>query len=140
MNLKKKKLLASRVLKIGVGKIIFNKDRLADIKEALTKQDIKELYSDGAILFREKRGRKRVEKRKTRRRQGSIRKNRKLKKRGYIIIIRKLRRYLAESRKKGIISRDQYIKLRKEIRARTIKDKAHLKEHLQSLSKGDSLK
>ena len=43
MQLNNKKELASRVLGIGKKRIIFNKEALEDVKEALTKQDIKDL-------------------------------------------------------------------------------------------------
>jgi len=41
MKLDKKKNLAKRVLNVGKERIIFVKERLSEIKEAITKQDIK---------------------------------------------------------------------------------------------------
>ena len=43
MNLQKKKELAARTLTIGKDRIMFNTSRLDEIKEAITKQDIKDL-------------------------------------------------------------------------------------------------
>ena len=72
MQLNKKKELAARTLNIGINKIIFNKERLNEIKEAITKQDIRDLVEEKAITIREVRGRRKNTKRKSRRREGSI--------------------------------------------------------------------
>ena len=40
LNLNKKKELASKVLKVGKNRILFNTEGLSEIKEAITKQDI----------------------------------------------------------------------------------------------------
>jgi len=133
MNLRKKKSLAAKVLNVGEGRIRFNKERLSDIKEALTKQDIRDLFSDKAITIKEIKGRLFKAPRNTRRRQGSIKSPVKRKKREYIIITRMLRRYLAELRRQGKISNDLFFSLRKEIRARLIKDKNHMKARIAQL-------
>ena len=54
MNLKNKKELASRMLGIGKERIIFVEEREEDIKNAITRQDIKELVKEKAILIKEK--------------------------------------------------------------------------------------
>jgi large subunit ribosomal protein L19e len=135
MNLNKRKMLAAKTLNVGKSRILFNTERLDEIKEAITKQDIKELFSSGAIKIKEVKGRKTIRKRKTRRRAGSIKKKIRHSKRQYIIMIRKLRAYLAELRKKEQISEEQYQKLRKEIRAKLYDDKSHLKEKIASMKK-----
>jgi len=134
MNLKKKKLLAAKVLEVGAGRIRFNRERLSDIKEALTKQDIRDLFADKAITIKEIKGRMSKPERNTRRRQGSIKKHFSGKKSEYVIITRRLRAYLSEMKRKGKISRDLFFSLRKEIRARAIKNKAHLKMRISQLS------
>ena len=133
MKLENKKELASRTLGIGKDRIIFNPSRLKEIKEAITKQDIKDLVSSNAILLKEIKGRKKVERRKTRRRAGSIRKKIKHGKRKYIILTRKFRSYLKQLRRKEEISEELYIKLRQEIRASMYKDLSHLKERLKEI-------
>ena len=50
MNLSKKKKLAAKVFGVGKERIVFAKSRLNEIKEAITKQDIRDLKNDGAIL------------------------------------------------------------------------------------------
>ena len=64
MDLKKKKALAVRALGVGAKRIKFLEPRLEEIKEALTKQDIRDLYKDGAIVIKNISGRKTSTKKK----------------------------------------------------------------------------
>ena len=130
MKLDKKKVLAARTLGVGKARVIFNTSRLEEIKESITKQDIKELKLSGAITIKEIKGRKKIEKRKTRRRAGSIRKKVNKKKRDYMTLTRKLRFYISELKKQEKLSPERYREIRKEIRASTYRSKAHLKERL----------
>ena len=130
MNIRKKKILAANTMGVGKDRIVFNVERLDEIKEAITKQDIRDLVSAGAIYVKDIKGRTAVVKSKTRRRAGSIRKKVKNSKTTYVIITRKLRGYISELRDQEKITEEQFWKLRKDIRARTFKSKSHLKEHL----------
>ena len=105
MKLERKKALVARTLGIGKGRVYFNSQRLSELKEAITKQDIKDLLASGAISIKEKKGRKKIVKRSIRRRAGSIKKKPKKTKREYIIITRKLRTYHKSMKTKGQISR-----------------------------------
>ncbi|MEK6855586.1 MAG: 50S ribosomal protein L19e [Nanoarchaeota archaeon] len=133
MNLSKKKALAAETLGVGKGRIIFNTARLDEIKEALTKQDIRDLYVAGAISIREIIGSKKVVPKENRRRAGSIKKKVNKSKEVYMAITRKLRRYIKELLSHEKITKLQYLKLRQEIRAHSFKSKAHLKERLVNL-------
>jgi large subunit ribosomal protein L19e len=53
MNLKNKKELAAKVLKVGVNRISINYERRNELKEAITRQDIKELEKEGVINIKE---------------------------------------------------------------------------------------
>jgi len=130
MKLDKKKQLAARVLKIGKGRVIFEEERADEIKEAITKQDIKDLHSQGIIKIKPVRGRKKIKKRKTKKRAGKIKKKVKKRKQEYVKITRKLRNYIKELKKQEKISREEHLELRKKIRARAFKSKAQLKEYL----------
>jgi large subunit ribosomal protein L19e len=130
MKLDNKKAFVARTLGIGKARIVFNNQRLNEIKEAITKQDIRDLANDGAIFIKPINGRAKVERRTSRRRAGSIRKKAINHKREYMIITRKLRAYLAELRKQEVITRDAWVTLRKRVRARDFRSKAHLKEEL----------
>ena len=134
MKLNKIKQLAIKTIKVGKARIVFNANRLDEIKEAITKQDVRDLVSDKAIIIREIKGTRKKVKRKTRRRQGSIKVKVNTRKKDYMTLTRKLRNYLSELRKHGTISQEKFLKLRKEIRAKAFRSKAHLKERIE---KGD---
>lgn len=135
MKLDKKKALTVRTLGVGSSRIIFNKERLGEIKDAITKQDIRDLLKDKAITVREIKGRKKLVKRSTRRRAGSVRKKVNKSKQEYVILTRKLRKFIKELRKKEILDSVSYRKLRKEIRAKDFRSKSHLKEHIFKMIK-----
>jgi len=130
MNLAKKKALAVKTLKVSPSRIIFNNSRLDEIKEAITKQDIRDLKESRAISIKEIKGTRKKAKRSTRRRLGSIKLTPSTRKRDYITITRKLRNYLLELKKQGKLDAEQFKELRKEIRSRNFRSKAQLKERL----------
>jgi large subunit ribosomal protein L19e len=132
MNLENKKQLAARTLHVGKNKIIFSQEALSEIKEAITKQDIKTLYQEGIIRIKPKRGRKTIVRRKIRRGPGKIKVKVNKRKQIYVKITRKLRANVKDLKDKGEINRDMYIYLRKKIKMRFFKSKAHLKEYLQN--------
>jgi large subunit ribosomal protein L19e len=49
MDLKVQKRLAAQILNCSPGRVTFDNDRLEDIKQAITKRDLKLLIGDGAI-------------------------------------------------------------------------------------------
>lgn len=134
MDLSKKKQLAARTLRVGVERIRFNSNSINEIKEAITKQDIRDLVVSKAIFINEVRGRKSNSPRK-RRRAGSIRMRPNSRKKDYMTLTRKLRSYLSEIRKHGSISNEEFLKLRKGVRSKNFRNKAHLKEHIQLMKK-----
>ena len=133
MNLSKKKELAAKTLKVGKNRICFNENNLSEIKEAITKQDMRELHSEGIITIKPVKGRKKIIRRKTRRGPGKIKKTVNKRKQIYVKITRKLRTYLKELKKREILSNELFWELRKKIRMRNFRSKAHLKEYLQNL-------
>jgi len=134
MNLKKKKSLAVRTLKVGKERIVFLKSRLDEIKEAITKQDIRDLKKEGAIVIKGIKGRKKVKK-VNKRSTGNIRKKVNKRKKEYVIMTRKLRKYIAEMKKQGKLSKEEILDLRKKIRNRIFRSKAHLKTYIGGLRK-----
>ena len=130
MKLELKRELAARTLKVGKARITFNRERLAQIKESITKQDIRDLLKDGAITIKEIKGRRKNVKRKTRRRMGSVKKKVNNRKQEYVKLTRKLRTYTKSLKKTGQIDHETYRKIRKEIRAKSFRSKAHLKERV----------
>ncbi|MCX6748094.1 MAG: hypothetical protein NT076_00660 [Candidatus Pacearchaeota archaeon] len=91
MNLSKKKKLIARTLGVGAERVILDNSSLVEIKQAITRQDIRELLTQGVIRIKEVKGRRANEPR-GRRRAGSVRKKIKRDKKNYIIKMRKIRR------------------------------------------------
>ncbi|MDP2947256.1 MAG: 50S ribosomal protein L19e [Nanoarchaeota archaeon] len=128
-----KKILAGKVLGVGKGRIIFSNSHLSEIKEAITRRDIVDLYKSGAIQIKEIKGRRKITKRKNKRRTGKIKKKVNRSKQEYVIITRKLRSHLKHLLKTNLINKENYKNARKQIRARKFKSKRHLKESMEEL-------
>lgn len=131
MQLSKKKELAAKVLKVGKNRIIFVKEHLSEIKEAITRMDIIDLRKAGAIQIKEVGGRKKIVRRKHRRRTGKIKNKTNNKKQEYVIITRKLRAFVRGLVRIGAINKGENREIRKQIRARKFRSKRHLKESLE---------
>jgi large subunit ribosomal protein L19e len=133
MNLKKKKLLAMRTFGVGEKRVMFLEPRLDEIKEALTKQDMRDLLKDGAIVIKPIKGRKRIEKKKRSRSTGNVRKKVNKRKQEYVAITRKLRKYLYEIESK--LTKKEKDDLRKKIRNRFFASKSEFKNYLAGVKK-----
>ena len=133
MQLTKKKELAARVLGVGKGRVIFLENRINEIKEAITRQDILELNKAGAILIKEIKGRRVGKKRKNRRRSGKIKKNVNKKKQEYVILTRKLRKYSNFLLRTKKIDKEKRREIRRMIRVKKFKSKRHLNEVLAEI-------
>jgi len=130
-NLNKRKLLAAKVFNVGINRVVFDNTRLDEIKEAITKQDIKDLYNAGAISIKQISGRRVNEKRKTKRGPGKIKLKIKPGKQKYVFLVRKLRGYIKELKKQDKLKEEHYTELRKKIKSGQFSDKAHLREHIR---------
>ena len=135
MNLAKKKTLAVKTLNVGKGRIVFVKSRLDDIKEALTKQDIRELHMDGAIIIKDIKGKKKKKEKPKKRGVGKVKKKVNVRKQNYVIMTRKLRKYTTEMFNQGKISKEDAVEIRKRIRNKKFRSKSHLKEYIGGLGK-----
>jgi len=140
MNLSKKKSLAAKTLRVGKDRIVFVKSRLEDIKEAITKQDIKDLQKEGAIFVKKIKGKKKNLKRKNKRSTGNIRKKVNQRKKKYVIMTRKLRKYVKELKNQGKLSREEVQSIRKKIRNKHYKSLGNLKEYIRGISNKDKEK
>jgi large subunit ribosomal protein L19e len=133
MNLKKKKALAARAFGLGLKRIEFVKPRLEEIKEAITKQDIRELHKDGAIKIKLIKGRRKSEKKRKKRSIGNIRKKVNKRKEEYVKLTRKLRKYVSEIQ--GKLTQKEKKDIRNKIRNKFFKSKTHLKEYIKEIEK-----
>jgi len=133
MNLKKKKQLAMRTFGVGERRIAFVKARLDEVKEAITKQDIRDLYKDGAIKIKNIQGTKTKENKKKKRTVGNTRKKVNKRKAEYVKITRKLRRHLASI--KSTLTDKERKDIRKKIRNRFFRSESHMKDYLANKDK-----
>lgn len=119
MNLSLQKRLAATVLRCSQKRVIFDPTGLEDIKEAITKTDIRLLIGDGTIKKKPKKGvsRVRANKRKRQKRKG-LRKGagrrkgkataRESKKEAWMKKIRAQRKFLTHLRERSLIKPDIY--------------------------------
>jgi large subunit ribosomal protein L19e len=128
MDLGKKRSLAARTFGVGESRITFVKPRLEEIKEAITKQDIRDLYKDGAIQIKNIKGRKKIVRKKKKRTTAHVRKKVNRRKTDYVTVTRKLRKYLAESKSK--LTDKERKDIRKKIRNKFFRSKSHMREHI----------
>jgi large subunit ribosomal protein L19e len=114
MELNVQKRLAAEMLKCSPKRVVFDTERLADIKEAITKEDIRGLISDRAIISIPKKGvsRARAKVRQQKRRAGQRRGYGKRKgkktarmpgKTAWVSKIRTQRQFLNELREKDMV-------------------------------------
>jgi large subunit ribosomal protein L19e len=123
MNIQKR--LAAQITKSSAKRIKFSNDRLADIKEAITKADIRQLMAEGAITRLHKKGVSRARARHLKRQKAKglrsgpgTRKGRETSrqpaKKAWIHKIRSQREFLKELKEKQAITnktfRDTYLK------------------------------
>ncbi|OIO41532.1 50S ribosomal protein L19e [Candidatus Pacearchaeota archaeon CG_4_9_14_3_um_filter_31_7] len=142
-TLKTQRRLAADILNVGINRIKFSSDNLDDIKEAITREDIKELVKEGIITIRPEKGVKRragkkqdLRRKKGRKRGGgSKRKIVYRRKTEYMVLIRKLRKYLKELKETKIINNLEYRKLKRLAKSRVFRDRKNLGEYITNLKK-----
>jgi large subunit ribosomal protein L19e len=130
MNLRAKKQLAAKTFGVGKSRIAFVNERIEEIKEAITKQDMRNLQKDGAIIIKEIKGRGKNTNKGRKRGVGKVRIKVNTRKRDYVILTRKLRKVLADKKRNGEMSREEIKEIREKIRNKLFKSKSHLKENL----------
>jgi len=135
MKFKTQKRLAAEMLGIGVRKVWLDPLMLEEIKQAITKADIKDLIKDKAIRVKQSRKKKIKNERRKRRGRGSVKKSIAKRKATYVKKIRKLRKYLKEEKEKKTISKEDFKELRKMARAGYFKNLRQLKEHVKEAKK-----
>jgi large subunit ribosomal protein L19e len=142
MNLKNQRRIAARLLKVGLNRVQFNKDRLSDASEALTRGDVRSLIRNGVItLLPEKstsryRARLRLaQKRKGRKKGQGGRKGKKNArqhgKERWIKKVRALREELSKLKEEKKIGKDQYRKLYLQIKGNLYHSRRHLRESIE---------
>ena len=141
MKLKIQKKLAAKIFKGSIKRVRFDEGRLSEIKEAITKYDIKALIADHAITQIPKRGVSRgrardahVQKTKGRHRGQGSRKGKKTArspaKRNWINKIRLMRVFLSELKEKGLITNATFRELYLKSKGGFFRSRRHLKIYI----------
>jgi len=138
MNLSHQRRISAQLLKAGESKVWFDPERIPEIKEAITKADIRVLIKDYAIQkktinaqskFRARKNRE--QKRKGRRKGAGSRKGKKKarlpKKEAWKNKIRVQRAFLKLLRDKGILLRIHYRDLYRKVKGGMFRSRRHLK-------------
>lgn len=141
MNLNVQKRIAAQVFKSGENRVSFDTTRLNEIKEAITKADIRNLINDSAIILKQKKGissfrsnKIKLQRRKGKRKGLGSRKGTKTarssRKKTWMIKVRVQRRFLKLLKSKSYISVQNYRITYKMIKGNMFRSKRHLKLYL----------
>lgn len=142
MNLKNQKRISADILKCSPKRIVFDNERLEDIKESITKADLRNLINDKAITKKNKKGVSRVrarkialQKKKGRRRGYGKRKgSQKVRinlKRTWIRRVRLQRSFVKMLRDKDIINKKVYRSLYLKVKGGFFRSKRHIKLYIE---------
>lgn len=142
MNLRNKKRIASSILKVGLKRVKFDSDKLPEIKESITKGDIKSLIKSKVITPKKKRGiskyraRKiKLQKKKGRRKGLGSRKGKKTarlpSKKLWMGKIRAQRSLLKDLKNKKLISSKDYRILYLKAKGGFFRTKRHIKVYIK---------
>lgn len=134
MRLTVQRRLAAQLFKGSPKRVRFDENALADIKEAITKQDLRGLIRDGIIIMRKKQGISRGRVRRDRRQNEGSRKGKSTArtphKRAWINRIRIQRRFLRELRAGDLVDVKLYRKLALLAKGGYFRSKRHIKLYL----------
>ncbi len=133
------KRIAASILKIGQNRVWFDPFRINDIREAITKEDIRVLIKEKAIKrkpvigVKRRAGKIRQKRKRKGRGRGPGRKRKIVKKRKkeYIIKIKNLRKYIQTLKQENIISTKESRKLMRLSKAGMFKSKKDIKDKIK---------
>ena len=136
------KRVTASLLGVGMKRIWFDPNRLEEIKEAITKSDLRSLIKDKAIQIKHKRGisssrikKTKLQKKKGRRKGEGSRKGKRTarlsSKREWILNVRLQRNFINYLKNKKIISIKAYGMLRSKIKGGFFRSKRHIKLFLE---------
>jgi len=142
MKLAVQKRLAADILKCSPKRIRLSPDRLSEMKEAITKADIRGLINDGLIIKIPEKGvsRARAKKRANQRRKGLQRGPGKRKGKATSIISRKTswmakiraqRTLISLLREKGLVDADGYKNLYRKSKGGFFRNRRHIKVYME---------
>lgn len=138
VNLRKKRELIARILGVGLNRVRFEPDKLDDVADAITRENMRSLINNGTVWTIKKRGtsRARAEKKlNTKRKRGVAAGSKKGKKTAragkkeiYVKKVRSLRRNLRVLKDRNEISREVFWALYKKVNGGHVRSVSHLRE------------
>jgi large subunit ribosomal protein L19e len=138
VNIRKKRELVARILGVGVNRVRFEPDKLEDVADSITRDNIKALVKSGAIWTVRPKGTSRgraEEKRSVWKVHGKgpgSKKGRKTarvgKKEVYVKRVRSMRYHLKVMKERKDITNDVYWQMYKKVNGGQIRSLAHLRE------------
>jgi len=138
VNLRKKRELISRILGVGANRIRFEPDKLDDVVDAITREDLRSLIKNGTIWTTKVKGTSRAraeEKLKTRRKRGiapGSKKGKKTARTGkkelHVRRVRSMRYHLKVLKDRNEITRDVFWSIYKKIDGGHVRSLAHLRD------------
>ena len=137
MNLKLQKKLASKIAKVGLGRIRLDSSAEEELKESITKEDVRSLINEGVITIKNKKGvsrgraRKVHEQKKKGRRKGhgkrkGTRSARENPKKTWMNLVRSQRLLLKELKDEGKLVEGCYREVYNKIKGNFFRSKRHL--------------
>ena len=138
VNIAKKRELVARILNVGANRVRFEPDRLEDIADSITRENIRSLVKSGAIWTIQHKGSSRgraIKKRSVWKVHGKgpgSKKGKKTarvgKKEVYVVKTRSLRYHLKVIKERKDITNDRYWDLYRKINGGQVRSLAHLRE------------
>ena len=141
MNLRNKKQLAGRILKISPKRIWADSTKSNELKEAITREDIRNLMQSGVITIKPKKwvsrsnAREIIKQRRKGRRKGKgskkgVKTSRLPRKEEWKLRIRSLRKLLIELTEKNLVTKKTYRLLRQKAKGGFFRSQRHIKLYL----------
>ena len=133
INIRKKRELVARILGVGVNRVRFEPDKLEDVADSITRENLRALIKNGAIWTARRQGTSRYRaklKHTTRKKRGmGIGKTARVgKKKLYITKIRGMRHHLKVLKDRNDIDRKTYWTLYKKANGGQVRTLAHLRD------------
>ena len=138
INIRKKRELVARILGVGVNRVRFEPDKLEDVADSITRENLRALIKNGAIWTARRQGTSRYRAKlmhMTRKKRGigiGSKKGKKTarvgKKKLYMAKIRGMRHYLKVLKDRNDIDRETYWLLYKKANGGQVRTSAHLRD------------
>jgi large subunit ribosomal protein L19e len=138
VNIRKKRELVARILGVGANRVRFEPDRLDDVADSITRENIRALIKNGAIWTVQPRGtsrRRAIEKQSVWKVHGKgpgSKKGPKTarvgKKEVYVTKIRSMRYHLKVLKDRNDVSRETFWQLYKKVNGGQVRNLSHLRE------------